>query len=141
VAELLDALESAQAELAAVRGGAVLESLKVEEFVEICQEHGTDVSRCKAITELFRSRLRSAPEGTVLVDAGELEALNRAVGHARQYIESDKQEKRAWLGWTLDEFDQAIEDLDSLRASQHPGQGGEDGADLATKEPPCPDAK
>ena len=42
---------------------AVLESLKVEEFVEICQEHGTDVSRCKAITELFRSRLRSAVPG------------------------------------------------------------------------------
>jgi hypothetical protein len=42
---------------------AVLESLKVEEFVEICQEYGTDVRRCKAITELFRSRLRSAVPG------------------------------------------------------------------------------
>lgn len=56
--------------------------------------------------------------GFVPMKREELEALNRAVNHARQYIESDRQEKREWKGWTLDEFDQAIEDLDAIRTPQ-----------------------
>ena len=137
-------LSNAQAELAAVRGGAVLESLKVEEFVEICQEHGTDVSRCKAITELFRSRLRSAPEGTVLVDAGELEALRATIAKLKEfhdpvnvakrieeYAAQHKPAQREVVpnrtgGWFM-EGDQGQRTTTAANASQHPGQGGKAG--------------
>lgn len=56
--------------------------------------------------------LKESAEGT------ELEAMNRAINFARSYIESDRQEKREWKGWTLDEFDQACEDLDTIRAAK-----------------------
>jgi soluble cytochrome b562 len=51
----------------------------------------------------------------ITVPKEEFEAMERAISRARQYIESDRMKKREWKGWTLDEFDQAIEDLDTIR--------------------------
>jgi len=48
----------------------------------------------------------------------EWDAMNEAIIHARNYIESDRKEKREWKGWTLDEFDAACERLDKIRAER-----------------------
>jgi len=86
VGRLLDAYESAQAELAAVRGGVVRGGVVLEDLTETEIEavwarvrtydyqHRSMAQRfVDELNEEIRTRLRSAPEGTVLVDAGELE--------------------------------------------------------------------
>ncbi len=55
--------------------------------------------------------------GHVVVDAEELADLREAVAHAKEYIRSDRQMKREWKGWTLDEFDAACERLDTRKVS------------------------
>jgi len=112
VGRLLDAYESAQAELAAVRGGKM--------GCEACAQNAHCVhAKHGEACEDFLARdhaVAAVPEGKVLVDAGELEALNDMIAclhmdaYCRGFLTNFERQKGILIS--------------VLRASQRPGQGG-----------------
>ena len=137
VLELLDALEAAQAELAAVRGGKVVipriptweeceekvvrreKRTALEKFVQDHDWHKTDTRFRDGLEAVFAElrdhAVAAVPEGKILVDAGELNLFR---------------ELEMWYrGTTMPSGDMnsTCRRLDAMRASQRPGQGGEAG--------------
>ena len=133
VGRLLDAYESAQAELAAVRGGVVRGGVVLEDLTETEIEavwarvrtydyqHRSMAQRfVDELNEEIRTRLRSAPEGKVLV---ERELIQSAIGALRTSVPMEFLNAEMKRGHVDTERDLS----NALSPSQRPGQGGKGG--------------
>lgn len=87
-----------------------------------CRFYAGEVSVVDVFLQMYRigekhrqDRIQLERDGGVET---EWDVMNEVIIHARNYIESDRKEKREWKGWTLDEFDAACERLDALRAGR-----------------------
>jgi hypothetical protein len=142
--EMLDALESAQAELAAVRGAMDAADARLRDAS--IRVWGEDCWGCDAPDHMAEAilGLRSAPEGKVLVDAGELKALRATIAKLKEFRDPVNVAKRIeeyaaqhkpaqrevvpnGTGWWFMEGDQGQRTTTAANASQHPGQGGNGG--------------
>jgi hypothetical protein len=158
LSELLDALESAQAELAAIRGGKIwiLEPRESDfdafsEDPSFASEEGSwstshDSAARIGIAWARDHAVAAVPEGKVLVDAGELEALRATIAKLKEfhdpvnvakrieeYAAQHKPAQREVVpnrtgGWFM-EGDQGQRTTTAASASQRRGQGGKGAED------------